>query len=152
MSLIKFKDNSTRALETGRIFPPVFSDLFDSFFGNELMTGEMTNWVPSVNISETNNDFKIDVAVPGLTKEDFKIEIDNDVLSITGERKEETKDENTRYTRREFSYGAFKRSFNLPETAEGEGINAHFENGILAITIPKKDEAKRKPTKEIKIS
>jgi len=151
MTLVKWND-SNKAVETGRMFPSVFSDLFDSFFGNELMGGDMVSWVPAVNISETNDNFKIDVAAPGLGKDNFKIQVDNDVLSISGNRKEEKNEENTRYTRREFSYGSFKRSFNLPENVEADKVNAYFENGVLSLSIPKKEEAKRKPVKEIEIN
>jgi len=151
MTLVKWND-SNKAVETGRMFPSVFSDLFDSFFGNELMGGDMVSWVPAVNISETNDNFKIDVAAPGLGKDNFKIQVDNDVLSISGNRKEEKNEGNTRYTRREFSYGSFKRSFNLPENVEADKVNAYFENGVLSLSIPKKEEAKRKPVKEIEIN
>lgn len=151
MTLTKWKENGNKAVEKGRLFPSVFSDLFDGFFGNELMSGELVSWVPAVNISETDEHFKIDVAAPGLSKNDFKVEVDNDMLSISGERKEESNEANSRYTRREFSYGTFKRSFNLPETVDGEHVNARFENGVLSLIVPKKEEAKRKPVKEIQI-
>ena len=152
MTLIKWNNNSHRAAETGRLFPSTFTDLFEGFLSNDLTGGKMANAVPSVNISETSEHFKIDLAAPGMDKGDFKVEVDNDVLSVSGERKEETKEENVRFTRREFSYGSFKRSFTLPESADGDKTNVRFENGVLTLTIPKKEEAKRRGAKEIKIS
>lgn len=152
MSLVKWKNANDHALQTGRMFPSVFSDFFDGFFGNELLGGELVSWVPAVNISETDNSFKIDVSAPGLGKNDFKVEIDNYVLSVSGERKDVKNNDNSRYTRREFSYGSFRRSFNLPDIVDSDKIDAHFDNGVLTLTIPKKEEAKRKPVKEISIS
>jgi len=92
------------------------------------------------------------MSAPGLEKKDFKIELNNSVLTISSEKKveNETKDDQ-QFTRREFSYQSFSRSFNLPETVESEKIAAKYENGILSINIPKKEEAKPKPVKQIEI-
>jgi HSP20 family protein len=106
--------------------------------------------MPSVNIKERAADFKIDLAVPGMDKKDFKVEVDNNILTVSGERKEEVSEENEKNTRREFHYGSFKRSFSLPETASSENISASYNNGVLTITVAKKEESKQSK-KEITI-
>jgi HSP20 family protein len=115
------------------------------------------NWetgqnMPAVNITEGKEDYRIDVAAPGLKKEDFKISLDNNVLSISSEKeyKNETRDENL--LRREFSYSSFSRSFTLPESVNGDKIKATHNDGILSIVVPKREEAKVKPVRDIKIS
>lgn len=149
MTLVKFKNanglNSFHSLS--RNFPSFFNETLDRFWNDENNT-----WIPSVNIKETNNDFKIDLAVPGMDKKDFKVEVENDLLTISGERKEEINEENEKLTRREFHYGSFKRSFNLPEIADNENISANYNNGILTITVAKKEELKQKAKKEISIA
>ncbi|HSA04249.1 MAG TPA: Hsp20/alpha crystallin family protein [Tenuifilaceae bacterium] len=122
-------------------------DLFNRFFNeNENVT------VPSVNIKEGKEDFSIEVAAPGLDKKDFKVDLNNNVLEISSERefKEESNDE--KVMRREFRYSSFKRTFTLPDTADTDKIKASYKDGILSINIPKKDEAKVKPVKQISIS
>jgi len=131
-------------------------NLIDEFLNDSLMPGffncETGQNVPAVNITEGKEDCKIEVAAPGIRKEDFKISLDNNVLSISSENevKNETKDENV--LRREFSYSAFSRSFTLPESVNGDKIKATHNDGILSIVVPKKDEAKVKPIRDIKIS
>jgi len=129
--------------------------LIDEFLNDNLMPG-FFNWetgqnMPAVNITEGKDDYRIEVAAPGLKKEDFKISLDNNVLSLSSETevKNETKDENV--LRREFSYSSFNRSFTLPESVNGEKIKATHNDGILSIFVPKKDEAKVKPIRDIKI-
>jgi HSP20 family protein len=129
----------------------------DEFFGKDWMDSVFSDRpgisTPAVNVKETNDDFMIEVAAPGLDKKDFKVDIDNNMLTISSEKefKNEEKDEG-RYMRREFSYTSFSRSFSLPDAVDAEKINAKHKDGILMITIPKKDEAKRKPPKQIQIS
>jgi HSP20 family protein len=111
--------------------------------------------LPSVNIAETNDSFNIEVAAPGMKRDDFKVELDNNVLTISSEveNKKEEKDKEGNYTRKEFSYQSFQRSFALPENkVEGEKIAARYADGILHITVPKKEEAKVKPARKISIS
>lgn len=123
------------------------SDLFDDRF-----TGVST---PAVNIIEGKDDFRIEVAAPGLNKEDFHIELDNKLLTIScdkEEKNENSNDDGNRIVRREFSYTCFKRSFILPGSVDGEKITASQKDGILNISIPKREEAKLKPSREIKIS
>ncbi|MBQ0735738.1 Hsp20/alpha crystallin family protein [Aquimarina celericrescens] len=133
--------------------------LFDDFFTTDWLGGtENTKRIgfntPAVNVKETDNDFSVELAAPGLAKEDFNIELDNDVLSVSSETKseKETKEDDGKYTRKEFAYSSFKRSFTLPETANGQEIKASYENGVLLVTIPKKEEAKVQPKRLIEIS
>ena len=129
----------------------------DEFFGKDWMDSIFSDRpgisTPAVNVKETDNEFMIEVAAPGLDKKDFKVDVDNNVLSISSEKeyKGEEKEEG-RYMRREFGYATFSRSFSLPEAVDAEKIKAKHKDGILMITIPKKEEAKRKPPKQIEIS
>lgn len=130
--------------------------LIDEFFGRDLMdsilserTGVST---PAINVIENTDDFQIEVAAPGLDKQDFKIDLDNNVLTISSEKEQKNEDKDGRYMRREFSYTSFTRSFSLPEAVNAEKIKANHRDGILRITIPKREEAKRKPPKQIAIS
>ncbi|WP_418262901.1 Hsp20/alpha crystallin family protein [Flavobacterium faecale] len=131
---------------------------FDRFFSNELEDWNRNNFsntnttLPSVNIKENKDEFLVEVAAPGFEKTDFKIEIDNDMLTISSEKeiKDEVKDDE-RITKHEFSYQSFTRSFTLPELVEDDKITAKYDNGILSITIPKKEEAKPRPVKQIAI-
>ncbi len=136
---------------------PSVPSFIDEFFGKDWMDSVFSDRpgisTPAVNVKETNDDFMIEVAAPGLDKKDFKVDIDNNMLTISSEKefKNEEKEEG-RYMRREFSYTSFSRSFSLPNAVDAEKINAKHKDGILMITIPKKDEAKRKPPKQIEIS
>jgi HSP20 family protein len=105
---------------------------------------------PSVNITEDDAKFSLHLAAPGLVKEDFNIKVENDFLVISAEKKEE-KDENVqgKYTRREFNYGAFKKSFRLDENINREGITAAYENGVLKINLPKKEVTPEKPSSKV---
>lgn len=94
----------------------------------------------------------IELAVPGLKKSDFKLDLDNQVLTISTESKEENEHKEENYTRREFGYSAFKRTFTLPDSVNDEKINANYTDGILSVLLPKKEEAKQKPVRSIKIS
>lgn len=140
---------------------PNFPSLIDDFFNRNWLDSSLSNWrsagatLPAVNIHETADDFLIEVASPGMKKEDFKVELDNNILTISSEKEEQMEDRgsNGKYTRREFSYQAFQRSFELPENkVDGEKIQAKYEDGILHVTVPKKEEAKVKPAKQIAIS
>lgn len=111
--------------------------------------------MPRVNITETDEDFKVEMAAPGMKREDFHVELDNDTLIISSEMTRENEDngkDNSSFTRREFSYESFRRSFYLPNTVESDKIKAKYEDGMLRLVIPKKEEAKRKPARTIKIS
>ena len=151
MTLTKWKNNPN-AVERFPFMPSTFNDFFSHYLNDDLLQKDFFKSVPAVNISERPNDFRIELAVPGIDKNDFKIEVDKGVMSVSAEKKEEKKDETERYTRKEFSYSSFKRSFNLPEHVDLENIAAEYKEGILVLTIPKKEEAKAKPVREIKIS
>lgn len=108
--------------------------------------------LPSVNVKETNDEFIIEVAAPGMKKNDFKINLRNNILSISSEKKEENEDKNENYTRKEFSYQSFQRSFTVLENdVESNKITANYSDGILRINLPKREEIKPKPAREIKI-
>ncbi|SDG61672.1 Hsp20/alpha crystallin family protein [Psychroflexus sediminis] len=129
--------------------------LFDRLFNNDMFNrdySETNTTLPSVNIKENEDKFGVEVAVPGFDKKDFKIELNNNELTISSEKKEEhEKEEGERYTRREFSYQSFRRSFTLPNTVDGDKISAQYKNGVLYVDIPKREEAKPKPAREISI-
>ena len=145
MNLVKFSDQ--------------FPSMFNRFFDDNMLDWTNRNFsdtnttLPSVNVKENTDEYMVEVAAPGFEKNQFKIELNNDVLTISSEKKfeNETKDEE-RVTRKEFSYQSFSRSFTLPTLVERDKINAKYEKGILSISIPKKEEAKPKPAKQIKIS
>jgi HSP20 family protein len=139
-------------------FSNQYPSLFDRFFDNDLFDWSRRNYsntnttLPSVNIKESNDDFEVEVAAPGFTKNDFKIELNHDLLTISSEKEieNETK-EDQRFSLREFSYQSFSRSFTLPNTADSDKIGARYENGILRISIPKREEARPKPARQIAI-
>ncbi|MEM6720182.1 MAG: Hsp20/alpha crystallin family protein [Bacteroidota bacterium] len=134
-------------------FPSIFDELFQTdWFGGTINPTTAKRNIPAVNIKETDEDFGIEVAAPGKTKEDFKLSLDHNVLTIsTEDKKEETKKEEN-YTRKEFSFSAFERSFQLPQSVNKEEINATYTNGILHVTLPKREEDKVKPKRTIEIS
>ncbi len=144
----------------GNLFPALPS-LIEDFFGRDFLDSSLADWrergatMPSVNIAETNEAFLIEVAAPGMKRENFKIELDNNVLTISSsiEEKHEEKDDKLNFTRREFNYQSFQRSFSLPESkVDGEKISARYTDGILYLTLPKREEAKVKPARQIAIS
>ncbi|WP_343848322.1 Hsp20/alpha crystallin family protein [Algoriphagus jejuensis] len=109
--------------------------------------------LPRVNIVETGADYKVEMAVPGMHKDDFMVQLDNNTLTIQAEKSNDPESEvDGSYTRREFSYSAFRRSFYLPDTVEGDKIEARYLDGILTLVIPKREEAKQKPVRTIQIS
>ena len=101
-------------------------------------------WSPRVDVNETDNEITIDVELPGIDKKDVKVEVKNNVLSISGERKKEEKTENAEYSRTESHYGKFERTFGLPETVETDKVSAKYKDGMLALTLPKTEKAKPK--------
>lgn len=133
----------------------LFPSFVDEFFGKELPTIFNVDYgftKPSVNITENKDDFRIEFAAPGLEKEDFRINLNNNVLTISSDKEEKKEADNEKCMRREFSYTQFSRSFSLPTSVDTEKINASYKNGILNIIIPKKEEAKQKPVREIAIA
>ena len=110
--------------------------------------------IPAVNVKENDTSFTLELAAPGKTKDDFNIKIDRNVLTISSEFKNENEeiDDEGIYTLKEFSYSSFRRSFTLPETVNADNINASYENGVLNVTLPKKEEALPKPKRLIEIA
>jgi HSP20 family protein len=136
-----------------------FPSLFDKIFNGDLMDWGMTNFsgpnstLPAVNVRETKDDYIIELAAPGMKKNDFKIHFQNNVLTISSEKQEETNETENNFTRKEFSYQSFQRSFTVPQqNVETDKISASYSEGILNVKLPKREELKPKPAKEIKIS
>lgn len=152
MSIVKAKKNGNG---NGSMFPSLLNNFFSTdVFGKPTILDP--SWafqeMPSVNITENHKNFKIEMAAPGLNKKDFKIEADNGVLTISYEKKNEDSSNDENYTRREFSYESFCRSFTLPENSLPEKIEAHYQDGILRLDLPKKEAAIIKPKKEIPVA
>jgi len=133
-----------------RNYSPFLSNLFDDDFFPMFTT--RSNSMPSVNIKENEKNFTLDLAVPGMDKKDLKIDINEDVLTISSETKNETEENSDGYKRKEFSYSSFCRSFYLPEHVNKEKIAASYKDGILTVELPKQEEEKSKISKQIKIS
>lgn len=137
-------------------WPTFFEDAFfkDFFDASPKSFGNVTKSVPAVNVRETEKAFFVEVAAPGVKKEDFKIAVEDDLLTISTESKSETeeKDKEGRYTKREFSYQSFSRSFSLdPDAVDTESIDAKYEDGVLHLEIPKKTKEEPKPKKTISV-
>jgi HSP20 family protein len=130
--------------------------LVDEFFGKDFLSNVFESRrgfsVPAVNIIEGKDDFSIEVAAPGLEKDDFRIDLENNILTISCEKEEKREENDVQYMRKEFNYSSFNRTFSLPDSVDSDKIKASHKNGILNITIPKKEEAKQKPAKQIKIN
>ena len=149
----------TLARRNGNLFNSL-PGLFDDFFTKDLMDWSNSNFsvtgttVPAVNVKETADSFVVEMAAPGMKKEDFKVELNNNVLTISSEQKQEHEEkENERFTRKEFSYQSFQRSFQLSrEAVDADNIQAKYENGVLHLVIPKREEVKQKPSRLINIS
>jgi HSP20 family protein len=152
---------SALTLSRRNLLPLWASDLFDtgSFVGpgmldldGEFPIGDLAVRIPTVNIIENGKDFKIEMAAPGMEKKDFHVSVENGMLTISSEKKEEMKEKKENFTRREFSYSSFSRSFRLPENCLPDKIDAKYENGILKLSLPKKEVTVSKSVKEIKVS
>lgn len=136
---------------------PALSSVFDDFFNREFYNWGLSNFssggstMPAVNIRETANDFEVEMAAPGMNKEDFKIELDGNTLSISSEKEFKSESDGS-YTRKEFSYQAFQRTIVLPkDVVDEDKINARYENGLLRLTVPKREEVKKKGPRTISI-
>ena len=146
----------TMLTKTSRFFPEMpslFSGLLDDERWPSFGLGErwMAN-VPAANVIEHDKEFLIELAAPGMEKNDFQINIENGQLSISSEKKETMEEEEDNYTRREFSYQSFNRSFQLPETVNADKIKATYKSGVLQLMLPKKAEARKAAKKQISIS
>ena len=137
MTLVKFNPaNNNRSLMAG------VSDVFDSIFNDTFFSDRMVSRVPAANISESVDRYHVELAAPGLKKGDFKINLERNVLSISAEQTAENSDTQKNYSKREYSYNSFVRSFTLPESADEGKIDAAYTDGVLKIDISKREEAK----------
>lgn len=145
MSLIKTNGGISPILESS------FPDLFDTdkFFSTPFFRKE---WRPAANVKETDNDFEIELASPGLSKDDFKINIDDSVLTISGEKEEEKSEATDNYSYKEFNYNSFNRSFSLPKNVKEDEISAKYDDGILRIVLPKSQTTVHNDVKEVAIA
>lgn len=144
MSVVKWNNRSA--------FPSINS-MLDSLFSNTsgfYSEVEKGTSIPAVNVTETEESFGLEVAAPGKSKKDFNVEIDNGVLSISSEAEETKETEEKNYTRKEYSFNSFCRSFTLPENVDPEGIEAKYVDGVLNVTVPKKEPSKPE-VKSIKV-
>ena len=134
--------------------PSVFDDFFkpwNEWFDNGGLRGRTMN-VPAVNITEHKNEYQVSLAAPGLKKDDFKIDVNGNMLTISSEKEENKEEKDKRFTRKEYSYSSFSRSFTLPEEINKEKIEAKYEDGVLKILMPRKEEAKKLSAKHIAVN
>jgi len=136
MTLVKFNNKRNNALMPG------FNDVFESIFNDTFFNDRMVTRVPAVNISETENSYHVELAAPGLKKHDFKLNLEGNQLTISVEQSTDHEDNRKNYSKREYSYSSFARSFTLPESADDSNIDANYTNGVLRIDIAKREEAK----------
>jgi HSP20 family protein len=130
-------------------FPGLLNDFFkpwDEWFDNGVLPTR-TLTVPAVNISEEADSYNVTLAVPGMKKEDFDVDVNANIVTISAETESETEDDDKKYSRKEYNYSSFSRSFTLPENVIGEKIEAGYENGVLTVVLPKKEETKDKSKK-----
>jgi HSP20 family protein len=151
MTLIKWNDPSV-GFGRSNNFTPGLDSFFTNFFNRELMPREHAGFVPSVNIIENEESYCIEANAPGFDKEDFKVQVEDGVLTISAEHKTEKNHSEKGFLRKEFNYGSFKRSFNLVDLVDEENIAARYENGILKLELPKNEQEKAKKIKQIQIS
>ncbi|HVV53989.1 MAG TPA: Hsp20/alpha crystallin family protein [Mucilaginibacter sp.] len=136
MTLVKWNKKPDNALLPG------FNDVFESIFNDTFFNDRMVTRVPAVNISETEDNYHIELAAPGLKKEDFKLSMEREILTVSVEQSTDHEDARKNYTKREYSYNSFVRSFTLPDSADDSRIDATYTDGILRIAIAKREEAK----------
>ncbi len=143
-----------RRNETFPMWANIFNDIFNHDWNDmSLRNYSQTNTtLPSVNVKENTDEYEVEMAAPGMDKGDFKVEVNQGILTISSEKKIENEDQDKgNYTRREFSYQSFCRSFSLPISVDSEKIYAKYDNGLLKVVIPKREEAKPKPIRMIDI-
>lgn len=139
MTLVKY-NRAPRPVGVDRLASEIFGSNISRFLGSD----GFLDHSPRVNIVESDDDFRLEMQVPGFDKKDLKIEMVDDTLTISGEHTEDEQDEDTRWTRREFSRAAFERSFVMPQSVKADAIQADYVNGVLKVTIPRSEDAKPK--------
>ncbi|HEY0653033.1 MAG TPA: Hsp20/alpha crystallin family protein [Chryseosolibacter sp.] len=136
--------------------PSLLTDLFNEndFFNleNDFFPSRLGINVPTANITETPKEYKVELAAPGLERKDFNVEVDNHTLKISAEKEEEKNEKDGEYSRREYSFNSFSRSFTLPENVKEGNIDARYENGVLKVSIPKAKETPLKPVHKVAVS
>lgn len=150
MSLIKRNHNNG-----GNAYLPSFTNLVEQFFDDDSIRFPLVNRgkLPAINIKDNKDNYEVEVAAPGLNKDDFKIKLENNVLTISADKEENNEEKNDKYSRREFYHSSFVRSFQFSEQeVDADRIEAKYENGLLRINLPKKEEAKKREPKQINIS
>ena len=138
-------------MKTRSYVPSFVNSFFNDDFLPNFYTEERNAHVPSVNVIENKDDFKIEVAAPGLKKDDFKVDVHNNILKISSEKEYKNEEDGEKFIKREFCYDSFSRTFKLSNSIDSEKIKASYTNGVLELTIPKKEEAKEKEPRKIKI-
>ena len=137
MALIKFPNRTVNS----DVVNPYVNSFFDNFFNDSFISDRLVTRVPAVNISETEKAYEIALAAPGLQKSDFKINVDKNLITIAVEKKEESASEDRFYSKKEFSFSSFTRSFSLPESVNYNQIEAAYTDGVLHVTVGKKEDA-----------
>lgn len=141
-----------KSLTTQSLFPELFSDFFrpwNDWLGPSLFSNggsalaNAVSHIPAVNIKKSKDRFELEVAAPGMEKSDFQVDVEGGRLSISAEKKSEKKEEDKEYSRREYNYSSFRRSFTLPDSVDGSKIEAKYDNGVLKIHLPIKPEAQK---------
>lgn len=145
MSIVKY-DPFAPAKGLRNIFDDFFNRNLADYFGNEF-----TISTPSVNVVEKDNHYRIEVAAPGLEKQDFELSVDKGNLNISARRENQTESKDEHYTRREFNYTSFQRSFQLPDHVNADQISANYDKGVLSITLPKREVSKASVGQTIEI-
>lgn len=139
MRLVEWTKPSENGLINKATFTHPLAGMFQNVFNNDLFPGEHAAFVPAVNISEEADSYRIDLSAPGFDKSDFKILVEKRKLTVTGTHKQDLQQN---FSRKEFAYGSFERSFRLPENANEQGVSAKYQNGILSLIVPKKEQEK----------
>ncbi|GAA0550440.1 Hsp20/alpha crystallin family protein [Chitinophaga japonensis] len=136
--------------KASNLFPSLFDDFFKPWkeWGLDFNGGRSfaALTIPAVNVSEDKDSYNVSLAAPGLKKSDFKIDVDGSVLTISAEREEKKEEKGEKFSRQEYNYSSFSRGFNLPDSVNMDKIDAHYEDGVLKLKLPKKEEAKKKET------
>jgi HSP20 family protein len=134
--------------------PAIFDDFFrpwNEWFDNDRLINRAIT-VPAVNISEEDKGYKVTMAVPGMKKDDFRVDVTGNIITISASKEEEKEDSNKKYTRKEYNYSSFTRSFTMPEEVNKKAIDASYDNGVLTLNLPKTGESKSREGKSIKVN
>lgn len=140
MTIVKWNKPYVSRPTGNQVFNSPFAGMLDNFFHDAFFGNDMAANMPSVNVYEENGKLSLDVSAPGFNKEDFKVEVEKGVLSISGSHKAEEEKNEKNFYRKEFNFGSFQRSFTLPEEYNEDSIEAKYESGILKLTIAKKQQ------------